>query len=172
MKKLLGLAALAAAILGQSITSQAADMSFSVGHTGESAMTYRLGLQSNWDASWWESSTGRVTGYWDGGYTYWHGDTTPAVHSLSFAPVFVYEFAGESVKPYVEAGIGVAAFSSTRVENNNLGASFQFEDRLGTGLRFGAGQEIGFRVIHYSNAHMQRHNNGVESYALHYRFPL
>ncbi len=172
MKKLLGLAAVAAVILGQSFTSQAADISFSVGQTGDSSMTYRLGLQSNWDASWWQSSTGHLTGYWDGAYTYWEGDRTSAVHSLSFSPVFVYEFAGESVKPYVEAGIGVAAFSSTEIEDNDLGAAFQFEDRIGGGIRFGAGQEIGFRVIHYSNAKMQRHNDGVESYALHYRMPL
>lgn len=169
MKKLFGLAVLAAAILGQSFTSQAADISFSVGQTGDSVTTYRLGLQSNWDGSWWESSSGRFTGYWDSAYTYWDG---AAAHSVSFSPVFVYEFSGGSIKPYLEAGIGVAAFSTTKIEHNDLGAAFQFEDRLGVGLRFGAGQEVGFRVIHYSNARMQHHNDGVESYALHYRMPL
>jgi lipid A 3-O-deacylase len=172
MKKLLSLAAFAAAILGQSIAVHAADISFSVGQTGESTMTYRLGLQSNWDTSWWQSSTGRVTGYWDGAYTYWEGDSTPDDQSLSFSPVFVYEFAGDSIKPYLEAGIGVAAFSNTKIESNDLGAVFQFEDRVGFGLRFGAGQEVGFRVLHYSNAGMQHHNDGVESYALHYRMAL
>ena len=113
MRKLLGLAAAAAFTLGQAMSAQAADVSFSVGQTGDSTMVYRLGLQSNWDASWWQTSVGRLTGYWDGAYTYWDGDETASNHSLSFAPVFVYEFAGESVKPYIEAGIGVAAFSST-----------------------------------------------------------
>ncbi|UVJ44798.1 acyloxyacyl hydrolase [Pseudomonas sp. LS1212] len=172
MNKLLGLAALAVISLGQSLTVQAADVSFSVGQTAESTMTYRLGLQSNWDASWWQTSVGRITGYWDGAYTYWDGDETSSNHSLSFAPVFVYEFAGESIKPYIEIGVGVAAFSSTEVESNELGSSFQFEDRIGLGLRFAGGQEVGIRAIHYSNGGLQKPNDGIESYAVHYRMPL
>ena len=84
------------------------------------------------------------------------------------APVFVYEFAGQNVRPYIEAGIGVAAFSSTELESNDLGSSFQFEDRIGVGLRF-AGQEIGLRAIHYSNAGLKNPNDGAEAYTVHYR---
>ena len=104
----------------------------------------------------------------DSGYTYWGGDETSGNHSLSFSPVFVYEFAGESVQPYIEAGIGVAAFTSTELEDNDLGSSFQFEDRIGAGLRF-SGQEIGIRALHYSNAGIKQPNDGVEAYTLHYR---
>lgn len=172
MKKLLCLAAVAVVTLGHTFTAQAADVSLSVGQTGDSTMVYRLGLQSNWDKSWWQTDVGRLTGYWDGAYTFWEGDETASNHSLSFAPVFVYEFAGESVKPYIEAGIGVAAFSSTEIESNKLGSSFQFEDRIGFGLRFAGGQEIGVRAIHYSNAGLTSANDGVESYSLHYRMPL
>jgi len=92
--------------------------------------------------------------------------------SLSFSPVLVYEFAGQNVKPYVEAGIGVALFSRTQIEDNNIGESFQFEDRLGFGLRFAGGHEIGIRATHYSNAGINSNNGGVESYALHYTMPL
>ncbi|MFB1633149.1 acyloxyacyl hydrolase [Pseudomonas sp. AP-1] len=172
MKKRLGVAAAAAWILGHVVTAQAADVSFSVGQTGDSTQVYRLGLQSNWDASWWQTRVGRLTGYWDGAYSYWDGDETASNHSLSFAPVFVYEFAGESVKPYIEAGIGVALFSSTELESNELGSSFQFEDRIGVGLRFTGGHELGIRAIHYSNAGIRQPNDGVESYSLHYRMPL
>lgn len=172
MKKRLGLAALAVVILGQAASSQAADVSFAVGQTGDSTMVYRLGLQSSWDASWWQTSVGRLTGYWDGAYTYWQGDETASNHSLSLAPVFVYEFAGQSVKPYIEAGIGVAAFSSTEVESNELGSAFQFGDRVGFGLRFAGGHEIGVRAIHYSNAGITQPNDGVETYTLHYRMAL
>ena len=82
--------------------------------------------------------------------------------------MFVYEFAGQNVRPYIEAGIGVAAFSSTELESNDLGSSFQFEDRIGVGLRF-AGQEIGLRAIHYSNAGLKNPNDGAEAYTVHYR---
>lgn len=168
MKKLCAFAALAVFSFGVSSAAQAADVTAAIGQSGDSTMVYRLGAQWDWDKSWMQSSVGRLTGYWDLGYTYWDGDKTASNHSLSFAPVFVYEFAGQSVRPYVEAGIGVAAFSSTELEDNDLGSSFQFEDRLGVGLRF-SGQEIGLRAIHYSNAGLKQPNDGVEAYTLHYR---
>lgn len=168
MKKLFSLAAVAAICVGQAVAAQAADVSLDVGQTGESTMVYRLATQFDFSSSWFQTDVGRLTGYWDAGYTYWDGDKTSSNHSISFAPVFVYEFAGETVKPYVEAGIGVALFANTELENNELGSSFQFEDRIGAGLRF-SNQEVGVRAIHYSNAGIKQPNDGVEAYSLHYR---
>ena len=172
MKRLFCLAAIAAAVVGHSVSAQAAGLELGVGGTSDSTMTYRLGLTSDWDKSWLQSNTGRLTGYWDGAYTYWEGDKTSGNNSLSFSPVLVYEFAGQNVKPYVELGIGVALFSETEIENNDLGSSFQFEDRFGVGLRFAGGHEVGIRATHYSNAGISSPNNGIESYALHYTMPL
>ena len=172
MKRLFCLAALAAAMAGQSLSAQAAGVEFGVGQTGESTMTYRLGMQFDWDKSWLQSDVGRLTGYWSGAYTFWDGDKTSSNHSLSFSPVLVYEFAGETVKPYVEIGVGIALFANTEVENNVLGSAFQFEDRFGLGLRFAGGHEVGIRATHYSNAGLTTPNDGVESYALHYTMPL
>ena len=172
MKRVFCLAALAAVLLGHGYSAQAAGIEFAVGQTSDSTMTYRLGLQSEWDKSWWQSEVGRLTGYWDGAYTFWEGDETASNHSLSFSPVLVYEFAGESVRPYLEVGIGVAVFAHTEVENNKLGSAFQFDDRFGAGLRFAGGHEVGIRATHYSNAGISSPNDGVESYALHYTMAL
>ena len=160
----------ATALLGLTSISaaQAADLAFAVGSTGESTMTYRFGVQCDFERNFSESETGRFTGYWDTAYTYWQGDKTASNNSLSLTPVFVYEFAGETIKPYVEAGIGVAFFSDTELEDNKLGSSFQFEDRIGFGVRF-AGQEVGVRALHYSNAGLKKPNDGVVSYALLFR---
>jgi lipid A 3-O-deacylase len=171
MKKTVTPAALAALVWGFASAAHAVGLSFSVGQTGESTMTYRLGAQEGFNRSWFESDVGRLTGYWDAAYTYWDGDDTSSNHSLSLSPVFVYEFAGQRFKPYVEAGIGIAGFTSTEIENNRLGSSFQFEDRLGVGVRFN-NQEVGIRAIHYSNAGLKQPNDGVESYSLHYRISL
>lgn len=168
MKKLFGLAVFAALSVGQVGAVQAADVTFAIGQSGDSTMVYRVGTQFDFSSSWFQSDVGRLTGYWDAGYTFWEGDETASNHSLSFAPVFVYEFAGETVRPYVEAGIGVAVFASTELEDNDLGSSFQFEDRIGLGLRF-AEQEVGVRALHYSNAGLKNPNDGVETYTLHYR---
>ncbi|MFJ4141213.1 acyloxyacyl hydrolase [Pseudomonas sp. NPDC089734] len=172
MKRLLCAAAFSAVLAGQSSLAQADGVEFSVGHTSESTMTYRLGVQFDWDKSWLKSDVGRLTGYWDGAYTYWDGDKSSSNNSLSFSPVLVYEFAGQSVKPYIEAGIGVSVFSNTQVENNKLGSAFNFEDRIGFGLRFAGGHEIGIRATHYSNAGIKEPNDGIESYALHYKMPF
>jgi lipid A 3-O-deacylase len=167
MKRLLTVGAVLAA-LGASVPASAWDATLAAGVTRESTQVVRLALQRDFERSWWQTSSGRLTGYWDAGYTYWFGDKAASNHSLSFAPVFVYEFAGERVRPYVEAGIGVALFSSTEFEQHDLSTAFQFEDRLGFGLRF-AGQEIGVRAIHYSNASLKQPNDGAETYTLHYR---
>ncbi|WP_223488050.1 acyloxyacyl hydrolase [Pseudomonas sp. A-RE-19] len=172
MKRLFCLAAIATALMGHSFTAQAAGVEFGVGQTSDSTMTYRLGMQFDWDKSWLQSDIGRLTGYWSGAYTYWEGDTTASNHSLSFSPVLVYEFAGQTIKPYVEAGIGIAVFANTEVEGNKLGSAFQFEDRFGFGLRFAGGHEVGVRATHYSNGGISSPNDGVESYALHYTMPL
>ncbi|MBN3864116.1 acyloxyacyl hydrolase [Pseudomonas frederiksbergensis] len=172
MKRLFCLAAIATALMGHSFTAQAAGVEFGVGQTSDSTMTYRLGMQFDWDKSWLQSDIGRLTGYWSGAYTYWEGDETSSNHSLSFSPVLVYEFAGQTIKPYVEAGIGIAVFANTEVEDNKLGGAFQFEDRFGFGLRFTGGHEVGIRATHYSNAGISSPNDGVESYSLHYAMPL
>ena len=167
MTKLFPAAALAALILGSVGAAHAAGVTFAIGQSGESTMVYRLGTQFDFDTLL-THDIGRLTGYWDAGYTYWEGDETASNHSLSFAPVFVYEFAGDNLRPYVEAGIGLAVFSSTELEDNDLGSSLQFEDRLGFGVRF-AGQEVGLRALHYSNAGLKNPNDGAEAYTLHYR---
>ena len=168
MRRVVTLTAFAVLTLGQVSAAQAADLSVAVGQTGDSTMTYRLGTQFDFNHSWFASDVGRLTGYWDAAYTYWDGDEAASNHSLSLSPVLVYEFAGERFKPYIEAGIGTAAFSSTELEDNDLGSALQFEDRIGFGVRF-AGQEVGVRALHYSNAGLKEPNDGVESYTLHYR---
>ncbi|MCM2331452.1 MAG: acyloxyacyl hydrolase, partial [Pseudomonas sagittaria] len=93
MKRLLSIGAVVALALGASAPASAWDVTLAGGVTRESTEVVRLGLQRDFERSWWQSSAGRLTGYWDAGYTYWSGDESASNHSLSFAPVFVYEFA-------------------------------------------------------------------------------
>lgn len=156
-----------------SFDAPAAEITGAVGATSQGGMTYRLGAGFAWDTSWLKTSTGRLTGYWDAGYTYWAaGDKGSSASSVSFAPVLVYEFAGDTFKPYIEAGIGVAGFSSTHAGEQDLGSSFNFEDRIGFGLKFGEGQKVGLRAIHYSNAGIKEPNDGIESFSVFYSHEL
>jgi lipid A 3-O-deacylase len=156
-----------------SLEAEAAVMTGAVGATSQGGMTYRLGTEFAWDTAWFKSSTGHMTGYWDAGYTYWAaGDKGSSASSVSFAPVLVYEFSGDTVTPYVEAGIGIAGFSSTHAGEQDLGSSFNFEDRIGFGLKFGEGQKLGLRAIHYSNAGIKEPNDGIESFSVFYSHEL
>jgi len=141
------LAAAALAFAGANL-AQAAQVSGAVGATGQGDMTYRIGLAFDWDKKWLESSTGYVSGYWDAAYT--------------------YEFSGFTYTPYIEAGIGLAAFSKTDVGNQRMGSAVNFEDRIGFGLKLPGEQKVGIRAMHYSNAGIKQPNDGIESYSLFY----
>ncbi len=163
---------LAVLMLGLSVQQVAAvELTAAVGRTEKSTSTVRLGLQKDFKSRWWQTDVGALTGYWDAGYTFWKGDKGSDNHSLSASPVLVYEFNGEVFKPYLEAGVGVAFFENTRVENRRLGSAFQFEDRFGFGMRF-YDQAIGLRAIHYSNGSVKAPNDGINAYSLHYRVAL
>lgn len=66
---------LAAVILAFSVQQAAAvELTAAVGRTEKSTSTVRIGLQKNFQSRWFQSDVGALTGYWDGGYTYWEGD--------------------------------------------------------------------------------------------------
>lgn len=159
---------------GASITFNVAhawDMALAVGRTGQSQTTLRVGATQNWDVRWFESSTGYLSGNWDAGLTYWQsGKYDKDAYSLSFSPVFTYNFkSAGAFHPFIEAGVGVSAFSRTHVGDKKLGTAFNFEDRLGFGIHSG-NHSFGVRVIHYSNAGISSTNDGIESYNIYYSF--
>lgn len=168
MRKSLHLPVVAVLLLGAAGSARALELGGAVGVTGQGDMTYRVGLGFDWRQAWWKTGRGHVGGYWDAGYTYWEGGDYAGAHSLSLSPVFVYQFAGGSIQPFVELGVGVAFFSKTRVGDKRLGSSFNFENRIGVGVRLAGGHRIGLRASHYSNAGIEKPNDGIESYALYY----
>lgn len=77
----------ALALLPLSFGAQAIELSSAIGSTSQGGLTARAGVGVNWDQSWLQSSTGKLTGYWDYGYTYWEsGKKAGARHSLSLLP--------------------------------------------------------------------------------------
>lgn len=147
-----------------------ASLTGAIGATSQGQLTERIGIESEWNESVWGEN---FSGYWDLGLTNWEkGDKASQRQSISFAPVFVYTFKGESVSPYVEAGIGLGVFNGTTVGDRNIGSSVHFEDRIGFGLKFKNDSKVGIRAIHYSNAGIKQPNAGIESFSLFYSQPL
>lgn len=154
------------ALLPTLLAAQNLGIGAAMGPTGQSSWAFRLSGSIDF-----QDLHGRDSGgvFWfvDAGYTWWMGYAAGDNHTLSLAPVFVYEFAGARVVPFIEAGIGVGVMSRTRVEHRNLGSALLFEDRIGAGLRIGA-QVFGLRAIHYSNAGLGPPNDGAETYTIYY----
>lgn len=94
MTRLLFSASLATTLLAPS--AFALDLSAALGTTAQGELTYRLGMSRDWNRQWLASETGSLTGYWDAGYTHWSAGEHRAAHTLSFSPVFVYQFTGEA----------------------------------------------------------------------------
>lgn len=145
------------------------EIEFAGGRTGQAETTLRVAINKEWNNQFFDSPIGYFSGYWSGAYTHWnkgaYGRTT---HSLSASPVFTYNFhTNNAIKPFIEVGIGVSLFSTTKVGSRNIGSAFHFEDRLGIGAHFG-NNTIGIRAIHYSNAGLKKPNSGIESYSLYY----
>ncbi|MBQ0741738.1 MAG: acyloxyacyl hydrolase [Pseudomonas sp.] len=164
------MAGLCAALLTQPAFA-ARGFTLELGQSSESEPTYRAGMQFDFGKPIWQSDGGAMElgGYWDAGLTYWDGIDA---FSATLAPMFQLNFprAMNTVTPFVEAGIGAALFSKTDLAPGaDIGSTFQFEDRIGLGMRFASGSELGVRYYHYSNASIKQPNQGIDKAALYYR---
>lgn len=148
-------------------------VSFGAGISRHSQVSIaRLGIRRDSQYQVFENQTGWLSGYYEGSVGYWYrGDDHIVCGALS--PVFVYYFGaqGWTVQPYLEAGIGVAGISETKIDTRDLTTGFQFEDRIGVGLRT---KDIDFsiRYMHYSNASISQPNDGIDIFiaTVGYRF--
>lgn len=139
-------------------------VSFGIGESKDSASIYRLGFQKQFDNKWFESKTGNLSVYYELSLNYWKYNDE-SVKGIAFSPVFIYEFSGlDTITPYLEAGIGVAYISQKTIGNRDLSSHFQFEDRVGLGVKFGEHKthDLGFKYLHYSNAGIKEPNEGID----------
>jgi len=70
---------------------------------------------------------------------------------------------------YFELGVGAHYFDQKEINSRkSVGTHFEFGDFLGVGLRLGPKQqfEVGYRVIHFSNAGMSSNNPGLDFHQL------
>lgn len=137
-------------------------VSLGCGQSKDSIDIYRAGLLKQWNVKWLENKTGYVRGYFELSYNHWEkgGDD---VNAVALSPVFQYVFhAGNATwYPYIEAGVGAACLDDYTIHDRDLSSNFQFEDRVGAGIRI-KNMDISFRYMHYSNAAFKVPNDGVD----------
>lgn len=108
----------------------------------------------------------RFNVYFDGGIShFWVSDPhNSTINIYSAAPVVRYTFKRRGpVLPYLELSIGLSYLNHTRLDNRNLGIHFAFQDRMGIGALIGQAERlsVGIHALHYSNAHLSGHNQGI-----------
>ena len=117
--------------------------------------------------------------YFDGGFShFWITNTSyySVVNVYSAAPIIRLLFKKRGIAtPYLDLSIGLSYLNHTRIDSRNLGIHFAFQDRIGIGILLGNTQQItlGIQAVHYSNAHLSKHNSGMTAplvFSLGYRF--
>jgi lipid A 3-O-deacylase len=140
-------------------------ISLGVGAARGSIDIYHVGFQRQFRSTWLESKTSYLSGYHEVSLNTWrHG--RESIRGAAYSPVFTYVFAGlpKSASSYIEGGIGIGLLSERVIAGRDLSTYFQFEDRIGVGLRIGRRHihDLNVRYMHYSNASIKQPNDGID----------
>jgi lipid A 3-O-deacylase len=141
----------------------------SVGGSSDFGTPARIGLRGDTDHRWFESDTGYLSTYYELAINHFSDSVRPAT-AISFSPVLIYHFKTKGkLKPFVEFGAGVSYFSERNVGLRKSATHFQFEDRIGAGFRSGR-HDWTLRYMHYSNANIEKPNDGIDMVMISYGY--
>lgn len=150
--------------------------SFATGSGCHSIFPIRVGVQKDWGRTFREHRPLPFTGYWEASFYDLHGTKKCwryfNQHMNIIALAGVLRFQGKeplyNISPYIDVGVGLSLISKKEMCGRQLGIHFQFEDRLGVGIRFGERKQfdIGYRVVHFSNAYLGKQNASINLHLL------
>ena len=151
-------------LLGHGAIAQATEkvnaVAIDIGESKDGIGIYRLGWQKDF-SHWLKNRWVPLSGYFETSLNYWRGSEND-IYAIAFSPVFALHLCRDcKYTPYIEAGIGAALLSRTIIDDRDLGSTFQFEDRLGVGVKRGD-FDFHMRYMHYSNAGFSWPNNGID----------
>jgi lipid A 3-O-deacylase len=136
----------------------------------------RFGVQKSFDKQWAKENEWPVSGYWEGSVYSMKGqrgqapDSHNRLEAVAVAGVFRFQRVTKTILgwPYIDIGLGLSWLSRKEIGGRKLGMHFQFEDRIGIGVRWGEKRQydIGYRAVHFSNAYIGSYNNGINLHLL------
>ncbi len=137
-------------------------VSFGYGEADPDIEIYRVGIKKDFWTEWFETRVGYVSGYFELSYNHWEYNDQD-INGVALSPVFVYYFGDKNnaFRPYIEGGIGVTYIDDTTIADRDMSTNFQFEDRIGAGIRWEF-IDLNFRYMHYSNASIKQPNHGID----------
>lgn len=151
---------------------------FSSGDGIQDITPYRASISWDFGPIWCEDCQWGVVGIWESSAAFWHGSHGPQggndrLKLVTTGPLLRWHKLQPTklgILPYFEMGVGLSWLSQKEIGGRKLSLHFQFEDKIGVGLRFGENNEydITYRLFHYSNASLKRPNSGVNLQMLHF----
>lgn len=141
-------------------------LAIGLGKSHDRINIYRLGIRNDFSNKTFPSHQKGLNGYYEISLNRWNiGEEN--IYGAAISPIFRYQISifSNQIQPYIEAGIGVAYISNTRIGHRNMTTHFQFEDRIGVGFR---SEYVGvnFGYMHYSNASIKPPNDGIDIFIL------
>jgi lipid A 3-O-deacylase len=138
-------------------------ISLGIGLSRDGTNIYRLSLRQEFEQELFENQSISIHNYFEFSSNSW-SNNDEMINGIAFSPVFVFRskaFSYSPVLPYIELGIGGNYNSNTMINNRNLSSRFQFEDRIGAGIRI-QNFDLNLRYMHYSNAGLVLPNDGID----------
>jgi lipid A 3-O-deacylase len=132
------------------------------GQSSEAVTIFRFSLKSELIRIPARYEQSKIFVYYEPSLNYWV-QSDKEILAAAFSPVFGFQVNSHRnhVKPYAEVGVGLSWISNTQIGGRNLSSSFQFEDRVGVGVRINQTMDFNIRLLHYSNAGLKKPNAGL-----------
>lgn len=154
------------------MASHAIGAAYSTGKGVVNITVHRMALLWELGPLFWEDKLYQVEGVWELSAAHWFGSRGKRVNSRGSLSAFS---TGPQLRwirrtpdnggliPYLEIGVSPSWLSQSEIGGRRLDMHYQFEDRVGFGAKLGDKNDIdvNFRIVHYSNASMGKHNSGV-----------
>ena len=165
-------------LLGSARLSQAQfGLALSSGQGILDIVPYRFAVSWDFGSVWQQESLWGLNVLWESSAAVWNSpsrtDLSPEratdLNAYTTGPMLRWQrqnpLAGTGIRatPYAELGVGLSWLTQTEIQGRVLSLHFQFEDKIGLGMRFGKKQQydLALRAYHYSNASIKRPNSGV-----------
>lgn len=139
----------------------------------------RIGIQKAFCKQWKTHNGWPVTGYVEGSFYALNGKrgclpngskSNRQLYATALALAFRINAANQTCIgwPYLELGVGGSYLTRKEIGGRELGMHFQFEDRIGLGLRLGEYRQfdLAYRAVHFSNAYLGHKNHGINLHML------
>ncbi|WP_417687747.1 acyloxyacyl hydrolase [Pseudidiomarina sp.] len=174
---------IATALVSASASQQLCAQEFHVGavYSADQLWGGRIGLRSDNYAQAllpdsWLAAIGSPTLSFEGAVNHWQdsNNSNDKLTALTLSPVFQWHIAGNQRPLFFEAGIGLSALDGSSIGDRKLSIHFQFEDRVALSWQYSNASKarLSFAYTHYSQADIDRPNDGLDFFSLNWHIPF